>query len=383
MAAYVEERNRGTVVIERFRDTAGREISCVDITTQPAARHSERRGRPLLLTPPADNPFAQTRARPNQGHAQATSRSNARSGPLLHTCPPGSVPIPLINMEVLNRYETLDAYHQQRESIASPQLAASPNYYHAVGEYVDLFGRGLKGMGGVFNVWNPATSMQNHSIAQLWIVAHKGTTREESVEFGLVKMPHHYSSENPHLFVYRASDHHDFVCWVNDPFYDQSECGFVQVSSSYYPNIKLANVSTYSGPQVELQLYSFRDQLGNWWVGAGGELMGYFPYWLFTSDGLRQDATVIAAGGEVYTGYPSERPSTDMGSGAFPAEGFGRAAYIRNLEISNDGQTLADFFVYRQGITHPGCYDAIFDSSAIWGTHVYYGGAGAEAPACN
>ncbi|XP_019092951.1 PREDICTED: uncharacterized protein LOC109129336 [Camelina sativa] len=68
--------------------------------------------------------------------------------------------------------------------------------------------------------------------------------------------------------------------------------------------------------------------------------------------------------------------TTEMGSGYFPDSGFGKAAYMRNIEVSLSGegfQSLQDLAV---GGSNPTYYRAKKSNNSEFGTHFFYGGPG-------
>ncbi|MQM17575.1 hypothetical protein Taro_050550 [Colocasia esculenta] len=92
-------------------------------------------------------------------------------------------------------------------------------------------------------------------------------------------------------------------------------------------------------------LYLSRDKIsGNWWVRLQGVEMGYWPKELVPS--LAEGATFVDFGGEVAYDKLGEHPSTEMGSGHFPYEGFKKASFIKNVQVVD--YTYAD---------NEGCYD--------------------------
>ncbi|KAL3722731.1 hypothetical protein ACJRO7_035011 [Eucalyptus globulus] len=72
-----------------------------------------------------------------------------------------------------------------------------------------------------------------------------------------------------------------------------------------------------------------------------------------------------------------------MGSGSFPSEGYGKAAFFRNLKmiayesIERDPENLQPY------VTRPECYDLklIEDRSSSNGVHFFFGGPG-YSPQC-
>lgn len=67
-------------------------------------------------------------------------------------------------------------------------------------------------------------------------------------------------------------------------------------------------------------------QFGNKYV------LGYWPAFLFSY--LTDSASMIEWGGEVVNSESDgQHTSTQMGSGHFPGEGFGKAGYFRNIQV--------------------------------------------------
>lgn len=102
--------------------------------------------------------------------------------------------------------------------------------------------------------------------------------------------------------------------------------------------------------------------------------MGYWPKTLFS--GLRYNATAIEYGGEVYSANKDNHTSTQMGSGHFPDEGFGKAAYARNLEVVDHDNNLIAVSNLKLLVEKPNCYDVKNGYSDTWGNYIYFGGPG-------
>lgn len=122
-------------------------------------------------------------------------------------------------------------------------------------------------------------------------------------------------------------------------------------------------------------------KMGNWWMGLGDNtLVGYWPAELFTH--LAGHATTVEWGGEVVNTRSSGRhTTTQMGSGHFPDEGFGKASYFRNLEIVDSDNSLVPVHDVKILAENTECYDIKSSYSNEWGTYFYYGGPGFN-PGC-
>ena len=120
---------------------------------------------------------------------------------------------------------------------------------------------------------------------------------------------------------------------------------------------------------------------GHWWLNVGNEAIGYWPDTILPS--LRGSAELVSWGGEVYDSQAEgHHTSTQMGSGHFPDEGFGKASYVRNVQYMDDSSPLtfkdpAGLLTYA---TKPSCYNLIVkDKTPNMGIHFYYGGPGFSA----
>jgi hypothetical protein len=107
--------------------------------------------------------------------------------------------------------------------------------------------------------------------------------------------------------------------------------------------------------------------------------MGYYPSSLYAPTGLRDFADQINWGGEVFdaAAHPTTT-ATDMGSGLFPWEGFGRCAYMRNLMVSLDQAANMVPFTGTFGADQTDCFDIAGDltGSGPCGSHFFWGGTG-------
>lgn len=115
---------------------------------------------------------------------------------------------------------------------------------------------------------------------------------------------------------------------------------------------------------------------GNWWLEFGsGVLVGYWPSFLFTH--LQNHASMVQFGGEVVNSRPSgSHTATQMGSGHFAGEGFGKASYFRNLQVVDWDNSLIPLSNLKVLADHPNCYDIQGGINNFWGNYFYYGGPG-------
>lgn len=110
--------------------------------------------------------------------------------------------------------------------------------------------------------------------------------------------------------------------------------------------------------------------------------LGYWPSTLFTA--LRDSADMVTWGGHVKSqsaGFGGLHTKTQMGSGHFPTEGYGRSCYFRNLWYTTlDGPTSKKQIVNEKDLhrhaTRPNCYDVMVAEDEEWGVYFYFGGPG-------
>lgn len=116
-------------------------------------------------------------------------------------------------------------------------------------------------------------------------------------------------------------------------------------------------------------------------MGLGDStLIGYWPAELFTH--LADRATMVEWGGEVVNSRANgQHTSTQMGSGHFPEDGFGKSSYFRNLEVVDADNSLSSVRGISTLAENTDCYNIRSSYNKEWGTFFYYGGPGSN-PRC-
>ena len=127
---------------------------------------------------------------------------------------------------------------------------------------------------------------------------------------------------------------------------------------------------------TESVLYLQDPKEGNWWMQFGNNyVLGYWPAPLFSY--LADSASMIEWGGEVVNSEPDgEHTSTQMGSGHFPNEGFGKSSYFRNIQIVDGSNNLRAPKGLGTFTEQSNCYDVHKGYNSAWGNYFYYGGPG-------
>lgn len=154
--------------------------------------------------------------------------------------------------------------------------------------------------------------------------------------------------------------------------------GFIQTNSRIAIGAAISPISRYRGGQFDITLLIWKDpKHGNWWLEFGnGILVGYWPSFLFTH--LRSHGSMVQFGGEIINGRVSSRfhTATQMGSGHFASEGFGKSSYFRNLQVVDWDNSLIPVSNLRLLADHPTCYSVRGGMNRVWGSYFYYGGPG-------
>ncbi|KAG8084932.1 hypothetical protein GUJ93_ZPchr0010g9313 [Zizania palustris] len=231
---------------------------------------------------------------------------------------------------------------------------------HAVG-YTSGGGGQFYGAKARLNVW-PAqvASPAEFSVSQIWLISGSfGNVDLNTIEAG----------------------------WQNDA-YQETGCynlhcsGFVQTNARIAIGAAISPVSSVAGRQFDITLLIWKDpKQGHWWLqlgSSGALLVGYWPSFLFSRLGASADTAQF--GGEVVNTRPSgSHTPTQMGSGRFPGEGYGRAAYFRNVQVVDWDNNLIPAAGLRLVADHPSCYDVAGGQGGDWGNYFYYGGPGRSA----
>ncbi|XP_062182056.1 protein neprosin-like [Phragmites australis] len=188
--------------------------------------------------------------------------------------------------------------------------------------------------------------------------------------------PHLYGDNHSHFEIAWSDNNHGCINLLCK--------GFVQVSSQVAPRAILNPASTINGTQyvIAVELCQKRYLLsimqdtvtGNWWLTYGNEShpVGYWPKELFSY--LADAANEIGWFGVVGAAHGESCPP--MGSGEWPDEGEGKAAYFAEVKIVDERTNvvvpnLKDCVVQ---ITDPKCYQVGRVNALDEGLHFYFGG---------
>lgn len=327
--AHLLDYYAGVEAVHSFMDANGSVFDCIPVESQFSLRgHQGAIARASDLPLPAEPP--RESGLPDRPIVQLNSGLIDRLGNRM-AAPRGTIPVYRLTFDHLARFRNLSEFFGRTSAAGGAAPAAAQVRKHAFGV------QQVANVGGtsVLNLWTPAVGTGAlNSISQQWYSAGPQAT-VQTVECGWQVNPFRYGHTMPVLFVFWTPDGYGTACY-------NLTCGaFVQTSNKWALGGALAPWSTGGGQQYALRL-SYRLESGKWWLYAGGvrdfDAVGYYPTSLFGAGPLATGASQIIFGGETI-GTTSCPP---MGSGAFPIDGYGFAAYQRGLQYFPTAQTVQD-----------------------------------------
>ncbi|CAK8537074.1 unnamed protein product [Lathyrus sativus] len=345
--------------IKTIQSPDGDIIECVISHIQPAFDHPLLKGkRPL---DPPERPKSHNKMDEMTENFQLW-RSSGES------CPEGTIPIRRTTEQDMLRANSINTFGRKLRKRVRRDTNSN-GHEHAVG-YVT--GNQYYGAKASINVWAPRVANQyEFSLSQMWVISGSFGDDLNTIEAGWQVSPELYGDSYPRFFTYWTSD-----AYQATGCYNLLCSGFVQTNNKIAIGAAISPTSAYTGGQFDISLLIWKDpKHGNWWLEFGsGILVGYWPSFLFTH--LRDHASMVQFGGEIVNSNQGSHTSTQMGSGHFAREGFGKASYFRNLQVVDWDNNLIPLSNLRVLADHPNCYDIQGGINNVWGNYFYYGGPG-------
>nr|XP_023928385.1 uncharacterized protein LOC112039718 [Quercus suber] len=351
-------KQKGTIKTIEGED--GDTIDCVDIYQQPAFDHPFLKNHIIQMKP---NSIPSS---PKENSYQAELFQNWHKN---GQCPEGTVPI---------RRTQEDEYTRgvkwiPRRTQLNHSFYDISNHEHAI---VSFGVAEIYGARASLNVWNPVVDDGEFSLAQIWVLA--GPDEElNTIEAGWkVTSPENKTK----LFTFWTSDGYQSTGCFN------LECpGFVQVNKNFSLDSPIEPVSSYSAQQFDIGITIYKEN-GKWWFQVQDQVLGYWPGTIFNY--LVSSASRIEWGGEVYNAELGvHHTRTQMGSGHFGNEGYGKASYFRNIGyLDNSGKFIdVESQSLKKYATRPSCYnvEVAYNTNGGFGTHFYFGGPGYSTQCAN
>ncbi|KAK1415746.1 hypothetical protein QVD17_31532 [Tagetes erecta] len=335
--------------VKSIKGPDGDIIDCVLFHLQPAFDRPELKGKMSLKSVP-EIP---------KGHVGKKSEMKQLWNSNGESCPKGTIPIKRTNAAQISTSKFPNKYSRK-------DLPDAPSHEHAIG-YVT--GGEFYGAKAVLNVWEPNVTGYDFSLSQIWVISDLPNHPANSLEAGWHVNPLLHADSLPRLFNYWTPNGYQSGC------YNMICPGFVQTNQNVCLGAAIDPISTYNGQQYDVAFMIWKDpKTRDWWFMVGSEVMGYWPSNLFTD--LRDHATSVEYGGEVYSPNLGMHTSTQMGSGHFQDEGFAKAAYVRNLEVIDKDNKLNSVNNLSLLAEKPNCYGVRNEFSDAWGNYIYFGGPG-------
>lgn len=377
-------------------------IDCVHKRKQPALDHPLLKNHKIQREAPK-RPKSKTLKKEEEGGKRENNNNNKTSEGKIawqmwhqkgESCPKGTVPIRRSTVDDVLRAKSLYDFGKKQlaptatripssvsipnanggssRQINAPDVVSANGHEHAIaytGSSQEVYGAKA-----TINVWDPSIEEVNEfSLSQIWVLSGSFDGSDlNSIEAGWQVSPELYGDSRPRLFTYWTSDSYQATgC------YNLLCSGFIQTNSKIAIGAAISPVSLAAGNQYDITILIWKDpKLGNWWMGFGENmLVGYWPAELFTH--LADRATMVEWGGEVVNSVANGRhTTTQMGSGQFAEESFGKASYFRNLEVVDSDNSLTSALDISTLAENNNCYDIKSFSNDQWGTSFYYGGPG-------
>jgi len=345
-------KHKGTV--KTIEGKNGDMIDCVDIYQQPAFDHPLLKDHIIQMEPNSIPKLT------NQLYDTELFHGWLEHG----QCPEGTIPIRHAREGECHAHRTVPPLARRKD------LNVHVNYNAKGHEYAtaDLSSGDYYGAHAKINVWQPLTMNGEVSISQIWIIAGS------EVDLNTIEAGWKVDTRNgkPKFFIYWTGDG-----YANTGCFNLDCPGFVQVNKQFVFGTPLEPVSTYGSAQYDIGITVHKAE-GKWWLQFDDKVVGYWPQSIFTH--LASKATEVSYGGEIFdSAQEGHHTSTQMGSGHFPDEGYGKASYFRNIQyvdvngkFNDVGQNLGP------SETKSSCYSTDIKGGNN-GTEFYFGGPGYSA----
>ncbi len=298
------------------------------------------------------------------------------------TCETNTIPMRRITLDEMAGFANLNDFFsktQDGSGLLPGQDAPEANHQYAYGiQYVNNFGGS-----SALNLWSPFVNLlrgQIFSLSQQWYAGGNGNNLQ-TVEGGWQNYPAKYKDQNSRLFIFWTENnygHNGQIPIVG--CYNLDCAGFMQISNQWHLGGAFTNYSTSGGTQYYFTMTWYFYQ-GNWWLALGSNTsrtwVGYYPGAIFRGGQMSQMAQSIQYGGET-TQYVGYNPWGPMGSGAFANQGYGYAAYQRQVYFVNTTNAVQWANLNAQQPS-PACYTLsgpFLQNNNTWGEYFFFGGPG-------
>jgi hypothetical protein len=384
MRAHILKLYEKTEAPHSFVDENGSIFDCIPMEQQPSLKGAHA---PIPKAP--DLPPAAPAAAGATAYDQKDQPVPAQLGPDKHDkygnvmqCPAGTIPVRRVTLDDMSRFENLRGFLRKTPTggaeppraeaprapntpVLTGQVAATHRWAHAFQNVSNVGGHSF------LNLWKPAIGAnQIFSLSQHWYTGGSGNGLQ-TAEVGWQVYPQFYGNSNPVFFIYWTADGYN-----NTGCYNLTCSAFVQTNNSWAIGGAIPQpYSTLNGAQYSLEV-SFYLSGGRWWLYVKGtqsaNAIGYYPVSIYNNGAMAGHASGIDYGGET-VGTTSFPP---MGSGQFANQGFGKAAYQRQIYYfpTAGGSAWANLTASQ---SWPNCYTAqVNNYGSPWNESLWFGGPG-------
>ncbi|CAM8897690.1 unnamed protein product [Rhodiola kirilowii] len=367
--------------VKSIQSPDGDIIDCIPISQQPAFDHPFLKDHKIQVKPSYHPEGLFTERQVSESSERP--KSNIQLWHMNGRCSEGTIPVrrtkedDVLRASSVKRYgkKKQRAFPQPRYAKPEPDLINQNGHQHAIA-YVQGQFYGAK---ATMNVWEPKIQQPNEfSLSQIWILGGLFNEDLNSIEAGWQVSPDLYGDNNTRLFTYWTSD-----AYQATGCYNLLCSGFIQVNSEIAMGASISPVSAYRNSQYDIGILIWKDpKEGHWWMQFGSDyVLGYWPSFLFSY--LTDSATMVEWGGEVVNSEPDgQHTTTQMGSGHFPEEGFGKSSYFKNIQVVDSSNNLKAPTGLNTYTEQSNCYDVQIGHNSDWGHFFYYGGPGRN-PNCS
>ncbi|XP_051196063.1 protein neprosin-like [Lolium perenne] len=325
-------------------------FDCIDVNLQPAFNHPLLKDHKIQMEP-SSFPIGMDVKSASPHHV-------SQAQPPLVSCPRGTIPILRNHLRHPISSKSID------------KVLGNDKQQEAVGiKYRD---NDIYGTWAIINVYEPKVKNDSKDLSATSIEIYNGSGPEEAIVAGYSVSPSLSGDSFARFHISWDDGLHKKSC------YDHTCPGFVQVSHKFGLGARLQPVSVYNGPQYAITVLMFKDpRTKNWWVvyGEDNTPVGYWPSSLFTY--IKDKGNTAFWGGHV-SGPTASTDSPQIGSGHFASEGYGKSAFIKNIQIIDKNNK---FFNPDDNKAFPGTSNSFkytVDGYGVdkYGMHIYYGGPG-------
>ncbi|KAL5708599.1 hypothetical protein ACHQM5_019377 [Ranunculus cassubicifolius] len=362
--------------VKTIKSPDGDIIDCVHVSKQPAFDHPLLQNHTIQMRPTYHPEGLFDESKIVSSSKEKTTSSSTQLWHMNGKCPKGTIPIRRTKKKDLLRASSVSKYGKKKHRTAPQPRSADLDFISGSGhQHAIAYVEGDKyyGAKATINVWDPKIQQTNEfSLSQIWILGGSFGEDLNSIEAGWQVSPDLYGDHNTRLFTYWTSD-----AYQATGCYNLLCSGFIQINSEIAMGASIYPLSGYGGSQYDISVLVWKDPIdGNWWMQFGNDyVLGYWPSFLFSY--LADSASMIEWGGEVVNSEPDgEHTSTQMGSGHFPGEGYGKSSYFKNIQVVDGSNVLRDPKGLGTFTEQSNCYNVHLDKKGSWGSYFYFGGPG-------